>query len=470
MNMATASSASLCFPSHIIKKPLGSSSLHKSFAKSNASTSTLTCKASSSSSSVINFDLYDLLGIDSSCDQSEVKVAYRNLQKRCHPDIAGPSGHDMAIILNEAYSILSDPNARHAYDKEQAKSSEFKGFTGRPIYSVWCGSESEQRAIFVDEIKCVGCLKCALLAEKTFAVESVYGRARVVAQWADSPQKIDEAIESCPVNCISVVERSNLAALEFLMSKQPRGNVRVGAAHTAGARVANIFVDVEKFQTRFQESKEKASKYSKETDLQRESRMSAIQAIRSISNWLYWQTPSSTSGSSKSEKSMTRVVYKLPEPDISKLRDAAARKKVRERTRTKHQAPLNSIHPEDYWTPSTHVLPSSTTTTATPTPPKKPSVTTKGQKNTKESDHESYENQNSPIRWGLPMVTALTAVVTVHVQTIGSTHELQEHVGGSLALDIVNSSWLQGMLAAATWYMIGMAITELLVLIGSKNR
>lgn len=87
--------------------------------------------------------------------------------------------------------------------QEQAKSSEFKGFTGRPIYSVWCGSESEQRAIFVDEIKCVGCLKCALLAEKTFAVESVYGRARVVSQWADSPNKIDEAIESCPVNCIS---------------------------------------------------------------------------------------------------------------------------------------------------------------------------------------------------------------------------------------------------------------------------
>jgi len=87
--------------------------------------------------------------------------------------------------------------------QEQAKSSEFKGFTGRPIYSVWCGSESEQRAIFVDEIKCVGCLNCALLARKTFAIESVYGRARVVAQWADSEHKIEEAIGSCPVNCIS---------------------------------------------------------------------------------------------------------------------------------------------------------------------------------------------------------------------------------------------------------------------------
>ena len=27
--------------------------------------------------------------------------------------------------------------------------------------SVWCGKESEQRAMIVDEIKCVGCLKCA---------------------------------------------------------------------------------------------------------------------------------------------------------------------------------------------------------------------------------------------------------------------------------------------------------------------
>jgi len=66
---------------------------------------------------MLDFDLYDLLGIDSSCDQSQIKTAYRSLQKRCHPDIAGPSGHDMAIILNDAYAILSDPFARFAYDK-----------------------------------------------------------------------------------------------------------------------------------------------------------------------------------------------------------------------------------------------------------------------------------------------------------------------------------------------------------------
>lgn len=81
----------------------------------------MSCRASSSgtssSSSMIEFDLYDLLGIESSSDHSQIKAAYRSLQKRCHPDIAGPAGHDMAIILNEVYALLSDPSSRLAYDK-----------------------------------------------------------------------------------------------------------------------------------------------------------------------------------------------------------------------------------------------------------------------------------------------------------------------------------------------------------------
>lgn len=59
-----------------------------------------------------------------------------------------------------------------------------------------------------------------------------------------------------------IVERSNLAALEFIMSKQPRGKVRIGAGNTAGVRTADIFDEVEKFQARY--AQHKASKnYSK---------------------------------------------------------------------------------------------------------------------------------------------------------------------------------------------------------------
>lgn len=99
-------------------------------------------------------------------------------------------GHYLFLTLNDLV-------------QEQGKVAELKGYTGKPIYSVWFGLETEERAVFVDELKCVGCLKCALFAEKTFAIESVYGRARVVAQWADPEHKIQEAIETCPVDCIS---------------------------------------------------------------------------------------------------------------------------------------------------------------------------------------------------------------------------------------------------------------------------
>jgi hypothetical protein len=88
--------------------------------------------------------------------------------------VAGVAGgHDMAVVLNEVYVLLSDPAARLAYDQEQARCSEFSGYTGLPLYSSWLGPDSERRAVFVDEVRCVGCLKCSLQASWTFAVESV---------------------------------------------------------------------------------------------------------------------------------------------------------------------------------------------------------------------------------------------------------------------------------------------------------
>ncbi|XP_028099893.1 chaperone protein dnaJ C76, chloroplastic [Camellia sinensis] len=436
----------------------------------------LTCRCSKASSP-LELDLYDLLGVDSSSSQSQIKLAYRALQKRCHPDIAGPAGHDMAIILNDAYSLLSDPNSRFAYDKEQAKFSELRGYTGKPIYSVWFGAEKEERAVFVDEVKCVGCLKCALLAEKTFAVESVYGRARVVAQWADPENKIHEAIDACPVDCISVVERSNLAALEFLMSKQPRGNVRIGASNAVGTRVSNIFVDVEKFQARFQDAKNKASStdQSTESDAQREARSSAIQAIRSISNWLYWHSPSAGGGggSSTTGKNLIPSGKKSTEPNIKKLQEAAAaRKHARENGKPISQIPSSYIYNDEYWIPSTLKLPEATThqNISGSGIASESSRTTKDVYKTNNQDFTVRKDmKRNPFVWGIPMAIATVAAAIVRLQIQeGSSGRLEEHIGGSSALHIVNSSWLQVVLAGITWYLIGTYTVELVEAFRSK--
>ncbi|KAF8021740.1 hypothetical protein BT93_G2017 [Corymbia citriodora subsp. variegata] len=434
---------------------------HRSSASSASSAS---CRASSSSSAsswmMTDFDLYDLLGIDSSSSPSQIKLAYRSLQKRCHPDIAGPDGHDMSIILNDAYAILSDPASRSAYDKEQAKTSELRGYTGKPIYSVWLGSDSEQRAVFVDEVKCVGCLKCALCAERTFAIESVYGRARVVAQWADADHKIQEAIEACPVDCISIVERSDLAALEFLMSKQPRGNVRIGAGNSVGTRVSNIFVDVKKFQTRVTDAKSKAAAKDDETDLQMKARVSAIQAIRSISNWIYWQSPDAGS------KALTRRTGDSREPNIKKLRDAAAfRKRAGGKSMSARRAATVRLYHDEYWIPTLHALPpaSATEDESGPRVPMGPSSKEKQKRHRRDPGPRTKRNTSkNPLWWAFPICAAsvATAIVKSRVGD-GMVGELEQHVGGSLALDIVNSSWMQVFLAGMTWYFIGVVVVEL---------
>ncbi|XP_042464239.1 chaperone protein dnaJ C76, chloroplastic-like [Zingiber officinale] len=446
--------------SHANLLPPPSKAIKKNYYEGNLSNRSRTRHRAAASCSSTNvswaseLDLYELLGVKSSSDQAEIKKAYRALQKRCHPDIAGPAGHDMAILLNDVYSVLSDPVARYGYDKEQAKISEFQGYTGKPIYSTWFGSENEQRAVFVDELKCVGCLKCALFAKKTFAVESAFGRARVVAQWADPEDKILDAIQTCPVDCISIVERSNLAALEFLMSKQPRGTVRI-----SGARASNIFAAVTKFQNRYREIQERTStKQSKDSDLRRESRFSAFQGIRSISSkWWYWRPPGAET--SEEETSIVLSSANSTITDVERLRKAAARYKNKTIERLEGEDSTTSERSDEYWKPMTFLPP--------PSGPETPNSTWKPPSDAVFEKEEEEENTagggGNTVDLRTPLVMAAISAASVAfrgrevVETQGGG-VLQEHIAGSMALEVVNSFELQIALAGATWFVIGMGV------------
>ncbi|CAN6250089.1 unnamed protein product [Urochloa humidicola] len=87
-----------------------------------------------------------------------------------------------------------------------------------------------------------------------------------------------------------MVERSDLpVALEFLMSKQPRGRFRVSEGNAVGSRAPNIFNEVAKFQKRFEEMKRKSAtrESQQESETVRQSMTSAVHTIRSMSNWWY---------------------------------------------------------------------------------------------------------------------------------------------------------------------------------------
>jgi ferredoxin len=76
------------------------------------------------------------------------------------------------------------------------------------------GGMVRQKGVYVDEITCIGCLHCAHVARNTFYIEPDYGRSRVIRQDGDSDDLIQEAIDTCPVDCIHRVDYSELKNLE----------------------------------------------------------------------------------------------------------------------------------------------------------------------------------------------------------------------------------------------------------------
>ena len=64
-------------------------------------------------------DYYDILGIKRDASAETIKKAFRKLAKKYHPDsnAGNPQAEQMFKDVNEAYSILSDPEKKKLYDR-----------------------------------------------------------------------------------------------------------------------------------------------------------------------------------------------------------------------------------------------------------------------------------------------------------------------------------------------------------------
>jgi molecular chaperone DnaJ len=70
-------------------------------------------------SSVTRRDYYEILGVERECDDGVLKTAYRKLAMQYHPD-RNPGSHEAEERFKEAaeaYSVLSDPQKRAAYNR-----------------------------------------------------------------------------------------------------------------------------------------------------------------------------------------------------------------------------------------------------------------------------------------------------------------------------------------------------------------
>lgn len=60
---------------------------------------------------------YKVLGVSREASYEEIKKAYRRKAKEHHPDVSSSgSAHKEFALINEAYSVLADPDKKRKYD------------------------------------------------------------------------------------------------------------------------------------------------------------------------------------------------------------------------------------------------------------------------------------------------------------------------------------------------------------------
>ncbi len=81
-------------------------------------------------------DYYKLLGINRNASIDDIKKAYRELAKKYHPDIAGPTADaEKFKEISNAYSVLSDDTKRKQYDTFGEDIGSSQGAGGQGYYS-----------------------------------------------------------------------------------------------------------------------------------------------------------------------------------------------------------------------------------------------------------------------------------------------------------------------------------------------
>ncbi len=124
------------------------------------------------------------------------------------------SSFESIATTDSKLDLLEDLNNDNlAAFHEYIDSNDISGF--EPVL----GGELREKAVWIDESACIGCQYCVHVATNTFIVDENYGRARVIRQNGDNLEVVQEAIDTCPVDCMHWVDFEDLDRLEASLNR-----------------------------------------------------------------------------------------------------------------------------------------------------------------------------------------------------------------------------------------------------------
>lgn len=124
-----------------------------------------------------------------------------------------PEGHKSGVERPDG--ILPEAVAAPRSQLEPELGGQLRDAALRSGLEPELGGQLRQRGVYVDELTCIGCTHCAHVARNTFYIEEDHGRARVFRQNGDSEALIQEAIDTCPVDCIHWLDYTELKQKEI---------------------------------------------------------------------------------------------------------------------------------------------------------------------------------------------------------------------------------------------------------------
>ena len=94
-------------------------------------------------------DYYDILGVNRSASEAELKKAYRKKAKQYHPDANpdNPTAEAKFKEVNEAYEVLRDEEKRSQYDRFGENWKNYQGFNGENPFG---GSSGFNQGAYTD--------------------------------------------------------------------------------------------------------------------------------------------------------------------------------------------------------------------------------------------------------------------------------------------------------------------------------